>query len=108
MTKIDITSGLTELVDFCKRAADATSRLASVREQDVSIAQTPREEIYRLNGRALYRIVSDQPRRIPTPVLLVYAMVGHWAVLDLQDDRSFVRNLIDAGCDVYEIGRAHV
>ena len=107
MTKIDMTSSLTELADFCKRAAAATSRLASIREQDVSIAQTPREEICRLNGRALYRIASDQPRRIPTPVLLVYAMVGHWAVLDLQDDRSFVRNLTDAGCDVYVLDWGH-
>jgi polyhydroxyalkanoate synthase subunit PhaC len=30
-------------------------------------------------------------------------MVGHWQVLDLQDDRSFVRNLVKAGCDVYVI-----
>jgi hypothetical protein len=36
MTKIDITSGLTELTDFCKRAADATSRLASVREHNLA------------------------------------------------------------------------
>ena len=32
MMKIDMTSGLTELADFCKRAAAATSRLASVRD----------------------------------------------------------------------------
>ena len=76
MMKIDMTSGLTELADFCKRAAAATSRLASVRDQDVSIAQTPRKEVCRLNGRALYRIASHQPHRISTPVLLVYAMVG--------------------------------
>jgi len=108
MTKnIDLLSGMTELAEFGKRVAAASALLAAVRKQDVVIAQTPREEICRVNGRALHRIVSDHPHQIPTPVLVVYAMVGHWAVLDLQDDRSFLRNLAEAGCQVYVMDWGH-
>jgi polyhydroxyalkanoate synthase subunit PhaC len=104
---VEMVPGFTELIDLSKRVANAASQLARVRETDVEIARTPREEIYRIAGRALYRIALDHPRRVQTPVLVSYAMVGHWNVLDLQDDRSFVRNLVEAGCDVYVMDWGH-
>jgi polyhydroxyalkanoate synthase subunit PhaC len=104
---VEMVPGFTELIDLSKRVANAASQLARVRETDVEIDQTPREEIYRIAGRALYRIALDHPRRVQTPVLVSYAMVGHWNVLDLQDDRSFVRNLVEAGCDVYVMDWGH-
>ena len=104
---VEMTAGLTELIDLSKRVANAAGQLARLRETDVEIAQTPREEIHRIAGRTLYRIAADHPRRIQTPVLVSYAMVGHWNVLDLQDDRSFVRNLVEAGCDVYVMDWGH-
>jgi hypothetical protein len=45
---VEMIAGLTELIDFSKRVANAASQLASVRETDVEIAQTPREEIHAL------------------------------------------------------------
>jgi len=104
---VEMIAGLTELIDFSKRVANTASQLASVRETDVEIAQTPREEIHRIAGRTLYRIAANDPGRVPTPILVAYAMVGHWQVLDLQDDRSFVKNLVEAGCDVYVIDWGH-
>jgi polyhydroxyalkanoate synthase subunit PhaC len=103
----DLYAGFTELVDFGTRVANAAGRLAKVREEDVAIAQTPREEIHRIAGRTLYRIALDHPRRIKVPVLVSYAMVGHWHVLDLQDDRSFLRRLAEAGCEVYVMDWGH-
>ena len=41
----------------------------------------------------------DRPFSIP--VLIVYAIFNRWYMLDLQEDRSFVRNLLDLGLDVY-------
>jgi poly(3-hydroxyalkanoate) synthetase len=89
---VEMVPGFTELIDLSKRVANAASQLARVRETDVEIDQTPREEIYRIAGRALYRIALDHPRRVQTPVLVSYAMVGHWNVLDVQDDRFFAAN----------------
>jgi len=104
---VEMTAGLTELIDLSKRVANAAGQLARLRETDVEIAQTPREEIHRIAGRTLYRIAMDHSRRVQTPVLVSYAMVGRWNVLDLQDDRSFVRNLVEAGCDVYVMDWGH-
>ncbi len=39
--------------------------------------------------------------------MVVYAMVGYWTILDLQPDRSFLRNLAEGGCEVYMLDWGH-
>jgi polyhydroxyalkanoate synthase len=102
-----LTSGLSELAGFSTRAAKAAAMLSHVRDADVDIASTPRETVARIGGRTLYRIAVDAPKRIATPVLVVYAMVGHWTILDLQPDRSFLKNLAESGCEVYMLDWGH-
>ena len=65
---VEMTAGLTELIDLSKRVANAAGQLARVRETDVEIAQTPREEIHRIAGRTLYRIAADH--QLPAVALL--------------------------------------
>lgn len=95
--------GLAELADFSSRAAQAARLLAEVRDEDVDVATIPREEVRRIGQRVLYRIALDGPRRIAVPLLVTYAMVGRWTILDLQDDRSFLRGLAEAGCELYVV-----
>ena len=95
--------GLDELAQFSTRAARAAAMLSAVRDEDVDVAATPREEVHRIGGRTLYRIAVDAPQRVATPVLVVYAMVGRWTILDLQQDRSFLRSLAEGGCEVYAL-----
>jgi polyhydroxyalkanoate synthase subunit PhaC len=104
---LDLQAGLAEMIDFSTRAANAFGRLAQIREENIQVAQTPREKVDSIAGRTLYRIALDTPRRVEVPVLVSYAMVGHWSILDLQDDRSFLRKLSEAGCDVYVIDWGH-
>jgi polyhydroxyalkanoate synthase len=94
-------------MEFGKQMANAASLLAKVRDQDVQIAQTPREEVHRIAGRTLYRLTLSEQPRVKIPVLVTYAMVGSWQVLDLQDDRSLLRKLAEAGCDVYVLDWGH-
>ena len=103
----DLTSGLAELASYSTRAAKAAAMLSKIRDGDVDIATTPREVVAQISGRSLYRIAVDAPMRVKTPVLVVYAMVGHWTILDLQPDRSFLRNLAEAGCEVYMLDWGH-
>lgn len=81
------TQALTELMDFSTRAAKAAAALSEIHDSDVSLATTPREAVHRIGGKTLYRIASSGKQRVATPVLVVYAMVGRWTILDLQDDR---------------------
>jgi polyhydroxyalkanoate synthase len=99
--------GLAELADLSTRAAKAAALLGGLRDGDVDLAITPRETIHRIGGRTLYRIAAGQPSRVATPILIVYAMVGSWKILDLQPDRSFVRSLAEAGCAVYVLDWGH-
>jgi poly[(R)-3-hydroxyalkanoate] polymerase subunit PhaC len=107
LNDMELNTGVAELMEFGKRMANAASLLAKMRDEDVQIAQTPREEIHRIAGRVLYRITLNEQPRVKVPVLVTYAMVGNWRVLDLQDDRSLLRKLAEAGCDVYVIDWGH-
>ncbi|MBV9432973.1 MAG: alpha/beta fold hydrolase, partial [Hyphomicrobiales bacterium] len=98
---------LAELNEFSERAAKASSLLAQVHDEDVRLAQAPREEMARIGQRVLYRIALEGPKRVRTPVLVVYALVGRWTILDLQEDRSFLRNLAEAGCELYVLDWGH-
>jgi polyhydroxyalkanoate synthase len=102
-----LTSGLTQLASYSTRAAKAAAMLSRIRDEDVEVAMTPREVVARIGGRTLYRIAVDAPKRVETPVLVAYAMVGSWTILDLQPDRSFLRNLAEGGCEVYVLDWGH-
>ncbi|MCP1550300.1 MULTISPECIES: alpha/beta fold hydrolase [Methylorubrum] len=99
--------GLKELAEFSQRAATAAAQLGAIRDEDVDVAATPREKIAQINGRTLYRIAAGTPSRVETPILVLYAMVGSWQILDLQPDRSFLRSLAEAGSTVYVVDWGH-
>lgn len=99
--------GLAELAEFSAKAAGAAALLSGLRDADIDIATIPRAEVHRIGGRTLYRIAPSGPQRVATPVLVVYAMVGRWTILDLQEDRSFLRNLSEAGCELYVLDWGH-
>jgi len=63
----------------------------------------PRDEVYREDMVRLYRCrpTAEKPHGIP--VLIVYALVGRFQMIDLEADRSFVRKLLASGFDVYFI-----
>jgi len=86
----------------------ATSRLMKGYEtlkgiKDIDIASTPKTEVYNEDKLTLYRYNRDTESTYKTPVLIVYALVNTYKMLDIQPDRSYIRNLLAAGLDVYLI-----
>lgn len=71
--------------------------------KDVDIATTPKTEVYKEDKLTLYRYNRDTEASYKTPVLIVYALVNTYKMLDIQPDRSYIKNLLDAGLDVYLI-----
>jgi polyhydroxyalkanoate synthase len=49
----------------------------------------------------LYRYEPLAPRRVATPLLVVYSLIGRYTMMDLQPDRSIVRNLLEQGIEIY-------
>ncbi len=71
--------------------------------KDIDIATTPKTAVYTEDKLTLYRYDRKEPATIKTPVLIVYALVNTYKMLDLQPDRSYIKNLLDNGLDVYLI-----
>lgn len=71
--------------------------------EDVTYGVTEREEIWRDGKVVLYRFRGERPPTAKVPLLIVYALVNRPYMVDLQEDRSIVRNLLSQGEDVYLI-----
>src|SRR3954447_8383152 len=68
--------------------------LNEIRDEDVAIATSPKEEVWRMDKVTLYHFKPVTGIKVKTPVLICYGLVGRWTMADLQDDRSLVRNLL--------------
>jgi polyhydroxyalkanoate synthase len=77
--------------------------LAKVMTTKAAIAQTPREVVWSLNKARLYRYIPLAPpeQRLPTPLLLVFALMNRPSILDLRPGHSFVEHMLRRGYDIY-------
>jgi polyhydroxyalkanoate synthase len=74
-----------------------------MREQDIQIGVTPKEEVYREDKVVLYRFEPQVEHLLNIPILIVFALVNRPDIVDLQEGRSLVANLLKLGIDVYVI-----
>ena len=92
---------LHELSDNTSKILKGFENLSEIKEVD--IASTPKDVVYKEDKLTLYRYTRTTKSSYKTPVLIVYALVNTYQMLDLQPDRSYIKNLLDAGLDVYLI-----
>jgi len=97
-----MTSVLKEYSEFAKRLETATKNLAAINPNDVEIATTPKDVVHTIEKTTLFRYQREEPATIG-PVLVVYGLIGRQSMIDLQDNRSLVKNLLDQGVDVFEV-----
>lgn len=81
--------------------------LSEIRDSDVKIGTTAKEAVFERDKVVLYRYKPIAEAKPMAPVLLVYALVGRYTMVDLQEDRSLVRNLLGQGVDVYVLDWGH-
>jgi polyhydroxyalkanoate synthase subunit PhaC len=78
--------------------------LNTLREvDDVDYGTTKRQEVWRDGKVVLYRFIGDVAPTAKVPLLISYALVNRPYMVDLQHDKSIVRNLLAKGEDVYII-----
>jgi polyhydroxyalkanoate synthase len=92
-----------ELAEARDKIARGLARLAKIADDELAIATVPREEVWREDMMRLYRCTPLVERTHPVPVLIAYALVGRFQMIDLEADRSLVRKLLAQGFDVYFI-----
>ncbi|MFN7913367.1 MAG: class III poly(R)-hydroxyalkanoic acid synthase subunit PhaC [Bacteroidota bacterium] len=92
---------LKEMADMSHKIIKSYETLNEINEID--IATSPKTEVYAEDKLKLYRYDRDTEATYKTPVLIVYALVNTYKMLDIQPDRSYIKNLLNAGLDVYLI-----
>lgn len=70
---------------------------------DFSVGTTPSEIIYTEDKMKLIHYIPAVEQPYSVPVLVVYALVNRYYILDLQPDKSVIKKLLDEGFDVYII-----
>ncbi len=70
---------------------------------DFSVGTTPSEIVYTEDKMKLIHYIPAVEKPYPVPVLIVYALVNRYYILDLQPDKSIIKKLLDEGFDVYVI-----
>jgi polyhydroxyalkanoate synthase len=92
------------LMDEGVKAVKSSDTLSKIRHEDVQIAETPADVVFRSDKVSLsrYRPLTKKKADTP-PVLICYGLFGRQTMIDLQEDRSLVRSLLNAGIDVYVV-----
>ena len=70
---------------------------------EFSVGTTPSEVIFSEDKMKLIHYIPTVEKPHPVPILIVYALVNRYYILDLQPDKSVIKKLLDEGFDVYVI-----
>ena len=92
-----------EMTDLYRNTAAGMENLSQLREEDIRIGTAPKYEVYREDKLVLYRYEPMVDEPLSPPLLISYALVNRPYMVDLQESRSLVRNLLNLGVDVYLI-----
>lgn len=95
------TNVIREMAEMSQKIMKGFDTIKQVEEVD--IATTPKTAVYNEDKLVLYKYDRETEATYKTPVLIVYALVNTYKMLDLQPDRSYIKNLLNAGLDVYLI-----
>jgi polyhydroxyalkanoate synthase len=91
-----------EIFDYSQKLGQGIENLLNADKIDTGV--TPRAEIYCEDKMTLYRYQAPAKQvQRPIPLLIVYALVNRPYMADLQESRSMIRKLLEAGQDVYLI-----
>lgn len=90
-----------EMADTTAKLMKSYNTLSQIDE--VEVGTTPKTMVYSEDKLKLYRYDRETPPTCKTPVLIVYALVNRYNMMDLQSDRSYIKNLLDLGLDIYVI-----
>jgi len=101
-TAADPASAILNIVtDLGRQLAQSAKTLTETRDDEVEIGTAAKDEVWRSDKVILYRYKATADRKLKTPLLVVFSLVGRYTIVDLQEDRSMVRNLLKLGVDVF-------
>ena len=105
--QLDPQQALAEFAEFNLKIMQGSQRLRRIKDRDVQIGTTPKQEVFRQDKTVLYHYEPLTEHTVNTPVLVVYGLVGRYTMADLQEDRSLIRNMLKQGVDLYAVDWGH-
>ena len=98
---VDPQVAMRELIDFSQKFAAGIPALQAA--SGVEVGCSEKEAVFRDDKITLYRYKPIAKPAGVTPLLISYALVNRPYMMDLQQDRSLIRRLLEQGLDIYLI-----
>jgi polyhydroxyalkanoate synthase len=90
-----------ELEDINRKLVKGAEILGTI--SDVEVEPTPKELVFEEDKTQLFHYIQEGEPKCSVPILICYALVNRQYMMDLQSDRSLIRNLVGQGLDIYII-----
>lgn len=90
---------LEEMLRFGRNVLDAPGMVST--PDQISLKVTPYEVVSHIDKTRLLRYRPLVEKRHATPLLITYAVINRFHILDIHPQKSWVRNLLQQGFDIY-------
>ncbi len=90
-----------EFLKFNKNIIEAPKMMQV--PDEISLEMTPYDVAYSEDKVRLLHFNQPKQKQHQVPLVIVYALINRWHILDIHPQKSWVRNLLDQGYDVYLI-----
>lgn len=102
---IDIEKSIKEVVDFQENMLRGAKSFLDVQKDEAVSDQLEKETVFTISKMKLvhYKPLVKSSEICKVPLLISYALVNRYYMLDLQPDRSVIKGFLEAGLDVYLI-----
>jgi len=88
-----------EVLKFSKNVIDAPKLVSA--PDEISLEVTPHDTVLEIDKARVIHYDPLTEKQHKTPLLISYALINRYHILDIQPDKSWVRNLLLQGFDVY-------
>ena len=95
---------LSDMLNFSQQFAKGAETIGRINAKDIEVGTSEKTLVAEFDKVKLYhykKLVKGKPKT--DPILIVYGLVGRYTMIDLQEDRSLVRNLLLRGVDLYVV-----
>ncbi len=88
-----------EILKFSKNVIDAPKLVSA--PDEISLEVTPHDTVLEIDKARVIHYDPLTEKQHKTPLLISYALINRYHILDIQPEKSWVRNLLLQGFDVY-------
>jgi len=92
---------LGEILKFGKNIIEAPKLVAA--PDEIKLETTPYDVAHREDKVRLLHYKPTTEKQLHIPLVIVYALINRYHILDIHPKKSWVRNLLDQGLDVYMV-----